>query len=104
LIRRARVFATFVVRLRPRRHNVAAALASPVAFLTDANCDADRGFFASATTCNAGSRSLAMAFRAQRFVGMFGTYLRCNTSGSLAMLAAIRRASSRVSSSAAEHR
>jgi hypothetical protein len=47
--------------------NVAAALASPVAFLTDANCDADKGFFASATTCNAGSRSLAMAFRAQGF-------------------------------------
>jgi hypothetical protein len=47
--------------------NIAAALASPVAFLTDANCDADKGFFASATTCNAGSRSLAMAFRAQCF-------------------------------------
>ena len=75
--------------------NVAAALASPVAFLTDANCDADKGFFASATTCNAGSRSLAMAFRAQGFCWhsppVFGTYLRCNTSGSLAMLAAIRR-------------
>jgi hypothetical protein len=27
--------------------NVAAALASPIAFLTDANCDADKGFFAS---------------------------------------------------------
>ena len=47
--------------------NVAAALASPIAFLTDANCDADKGFFASATTCNAGSCSLAMAFRAQCF-------------------------------------
>jgi hypothetical protein len=30
--------------------NVAAALASPVAFLTDADCDADKEFFASATT------------------------------------------------------
>jgi hypothetical protein len=78
--------------------NVATALASAVAFLTDANRDADKGFFASATTCNAGSRSLAMAFRAQGFCWHLASrvrfYLRYNSSGSLAMLRAIRRASS----------
>jgi hypothetical protein len=84
LIRRV-CFLRWRVNFARTATNVAAALASPVAFLTDANCDADKGFFASATTCNAGSRSLAMAFRAQCFCWHLAS---CAGSGGAAVLVA----------------
>ena len=48
--------------------NIAAASASSAAFFTVADWNTYDGFFASATTCKAGSRSLAVAFRTQFFL------------------------------------
>jgi hypothetical protein len=48
--------------------NIAAASASSAAFFTVADWSTYDGFFASATTCKAGSRSLTVAFRTQYFL------------------------------------
>ena len=48
--------------------NVAAASASCAAFVATADWNTCHGFFASATTCKAGGRSLAVALRAQCFL------------------------------------
>jgi hypothetical protein len=48
--------------------NIAAASASSAAFITVTDWNSYDGFFASAMTCKAGSRSLPVAFRAQYFV------------------------------------
>jgi hypothetical protein len=51
--------------------NIAAASASSAAFFTLADWNTYDGFFASTTTCKAGSRSLAVAFRTQCFIWHF---------------------------------
>jgi hypothetical protein len=51
--------------------NIAAASASSAAFFTLADWNTYDGFFASATTYKAGSRSLAVAFRTQCFIWHF---------------------------------
>jgi len=48
--------------------NIAPASASSAAFFTLADWNTYDGFFASATTCKAGNRSLAVAFRTQCFI------------------------------------
>ena len=54
--------------------NIAAALPSSAAFFTVADWNTCDGFFASATTCKAESRSLAVAFRTQCFFGIVWAY------------------------------
>ena len=51
--------------------NIAAAPASSAAFFTLADWNTYDRFFSSAATCKAGSRSLAVAFRAQCFIRHF---------------------------------